>query len=756
MIRILAITIALSLLGFAAHAAPIRVRSGEHADFTRFVFYLPQGTEAAINELSDRLRIESPDADGFDFDGLFDRIPRDRVLRAERGPGGALDLLLACNCGYQTSRGSGGMLVLDVLDPPVGTKPTARTFRWSFSVAGPRSSADNALAFPLQETGSEAHIASAAELQDPQDLRSKGDILDEALTGALDRQSRVREAEARLARQLARATTQGLLDQAPSPTAPGAPQKAVSAPRTDIDPQEAPPNVDATTSIDRAARQETLSAPVDSGGEVCPDDKAFDLMQWRGPGSFGVELGRHRARLYNDLDVTDTDAREGLARFYLGYGFGTEARQVLSGLPIERPAVRALTSMSQIFIAGHEPPPGAFHSMSDCASNAALWAVLSYEVIPPRLPLKRQALLRGFDALPSDIRQHLGPDLAARLLEFGDPDLAASVLQLVRRGQAETGPATDLAAAQLSVRQGNAAEANETLGALVETNTPPSPTALAMLIETRVANGERIDKDLVALAEAYATELRHTPEGPTAERAAILGVAAAGRYSEAMDRLGPQNEGRTDWAETRSRIAALLASDAPDARFLALAARLADESPDTLAPGPANAVANRLHSLGFGDLALAILSGPANGDLNRERRMIRARIAVDSRRPRRAEAEVVGLEGPDADRVRAEAAALRGNHAEAARYFEALNDAERAVSEAWRAGDWALVQAAGDGALSAAAALAGTSFEAEPFVTDRPDQEGALARNRALLERAGGSRETLDRLLREVGSGASG
>lgn len=754
MIRLLAYATILNLLGSAAAAAPIRVKSGEHPDFTRFVFYLLPGVDASVRERQNRVSVLVPGETEFDLTGLFDRIPRDRVSAAEQGPG-TIDLLLGCNCGIRTFRMGDNMLVLDVLDALPGSVPPRRPFRfWSLATLDPEGTVAPRLSFPTGPRGSDTlqrrpERVEATRVAPPEDVTPLSPVQQ-----ALIRQTRGREAETRLAQQLARATTQGLLNLDRSVSKPldrSFPASAASAAPPVQNPAESPPNLEATTSIDVAAQRPAPSAPVDAQGDACPADAALDLPRWGGSAAFGPELGRRRARLYNDLDVTDTEARESLARFYLGYGFGAEAAQVLSALPAEDFSTRMLMSMARILTTGHEPPPGAFHGMADCDSGAALWAVMSYRSLPPGLTIERGALLRGFGALPPDLRRHLGPDLATRLTDFGDPDLAASVLQLVKRGNPEGGPAEDYAEARLAASEGRTAEAAERLDALVETNAPPSPAALAMLIDTRMADGDTLDPDLVALAEAYATELRASSEGPMAERAAILALAAAGRHREALDRLGPQDEDAPgDWADTRSRIAALIARDADDARFLALAGRLAAEAPDTLAAGPGNAVAQRLHALGFGDLALTVLSGPARGDLNRDRRMIRARIAIDSRRPRRAEAEVLGLQGPDADRIRAEAAALRGDHAEAARAFEALEETGRATREAWRAGDWARVQSAQDGALSAAAALA--SETATPADPGMPDEAGVLARNRALLDRSSAARETLDRLLRELGS----
>ena len=109
----------LALLGgaMAAQAAPVPVRSGEHATFTRLVF---------ADTGDSRWTADRPGADSFalafsgpppdlDLSGVFDRIPRSRLLGVSLD-GARLVLDLACACKVEASRIPSGHVVIDILD----------------------------------------------------------------------------------------------------------------------------------------------------------------------------------------------------------------------------------------------------------------------------------------------------------------------------------------------------------------------------------------------------------------------------------------------------------------------------------------------------------------------------------------------------------------------------------------------------------------------------------------------------------------
>ncbi len=496
----------------------------------------------------------------------------------------------------------------------------------------------------------------------------------------------------------------------------------------------------------------------------------LSVRSWGGHADFGTELGRLRAMLYDASAAFDPAAARELARFYIHHGFGAEARSALAGTRQDDVQSRALLSMARIAERGHEDPPGAFHGQIDCDSPAALWAALSHESFDPGLNPNQAAILRAFNGLPVALRRHFGPTLANRFLAAGDRDMAERLLELVDRGVAEPDAAQELASARIDLARGERESAEASLTKVAEDNDGVSPAALVSLIDSHLESDTPIPTELMSLAEAYAVELRGQPLAVEVERVLALGMGASGQHKAALDRIDRLRDvPGFDWAAARSQVARMIARDAGDLQVLGFAARLGAESPETLTAQAANEIGSRLANLGFGALAMTFLAEPAEGEAGRERRLVRARIALDQQLPRRAEAELLGLEGPETARLRAEARAMSGDHEGASREFSRLDDHSRAIREAWRAGNWAEVAESDEGPFAAAAALmsppdaegaadapAGTAEASSPQAAETAETAGVLARNRALLERSASSRQTLDELLDSIRVGSPG
>jgi hypothetical protein len=112
-------------------------------------------------------------------------------------------------------------------------------------------------------------------------------------------------------------------------------------------------------------------------------------------------------------------------------------------------------------------------------------------------------------------------------------------------------------------------------------------------------------------------------------------------------------------------------------------------------------------------------------------------------RPEAAELLLIGLQGDDALRLRAEARAAMGDHDFAQSLFSRLGVDDRARDSAWLSGNWAQV-AGRDDALSRAAQLA-TEEDAVP-----EGEDISLAYAEALTEGSADVRATLQALLKET------
>ena len=790
-----------------AGAQTIPVRSGEHGEFTRFVLDLPRGVTARAMPAQNAVRVVTDTAGArFDLSRAFSRIARTRVQEIRTVPGG-IELVLACDCTFEAVRGQRNMFIVDI----AGAEDSriARRFRYDmrFPPQGPRVGELPGLgrldlAMPLTDgsglvtdlTPGKGRLAEVAQNEvvqtqpipvtepaAPQQTRPDPDppaTPDPAprLPGALSdlimpdttaRRARVAEAEAQLIEQLAKAATQGLLD--PSLTMRRPEREAPDAGRPPRPVDARPPlrdqgsSVDAQTTIDRDfAERHPLPPRINSEGDACFGEDQLDVATWRGESAFGETLGRLRTSLYGERDIADPDAAMDLARFYIAYGFGAEALQILSDHPSGNVRWHILHSMARIVENGFDAAPGVFHGQADCDTPAALWAVLAHRDPTGDLRVNDAAVLRAVNALPAELRRYLGPILATRLLSIDRKEAADGILRAVDRGLEAPDPAADLAGARTRLALGQPDEAEAQLTEIARSNDPVSVEALVDLIDLLLTNTAEVPDNLISLAEAYAVELRDQPMGIEAARVTALATARMGNPVRALTRLDALRgvEG-LDWHDLRSTIVRDLANHDDDLEVLAAAQKIAGDEPDRLAPDAANALAARLGTLGFAGMAHAIISGPAQGQDGIDRRILRARLALEEGRPRRAEAELLGLEGEEAARLRAEAKSMQGDHGGAAQAFSDLSDPARATREAWRAGDWGRVAEAGDTPLSAMAAL--LENRTDPAATPAPptestaaaddapepptEPEGVLGRNRALLDSSTELRETLDRLL---------
>ncbi len=99
----------------SAAAADIKIRSGEHETFTRFVFYLPEGVSVDARSEGNRIRISAtPRRSNFDTTGIFARNPKSRLTNAISSDQGQLDLQLKCDCTIRTFKAGSQVFVLDV------------------------------------------------------------------------------------------------------------------------------------------------------------------------------------------------------------------------------------------------------------------------------------------------------------------------------------------------------------------------------------------------------------------------------------------------------------------------------------------------------------------------------------------------------------------------------------------------------------------------------------------------------------------
>lgn len=645
--------------------------------------------------------------------------------------------------------------------PDDGAKPVGAAERASDARSADIASAAPAIAPPERRPGApNAPDSGTARAIMPQPAPTGGDAEPAAGTWAPEgRQSvsaapppdaRVTGAEAELIRQLGRAASQGLVELKPDRLRRGG-EAAHGTPGSVATTAPAPPlPILAETSVDRDSLSPSMKPPETPDGAACIADEVLDVAAWGDGRPFAFQIADHRTALVGEFDRPSADAVLALARLYLHFGFGAEARAVLSAFGTDPVHAAVLADMGRILDGDLPRAGGTFAGMTGCNSVAGLWAVMAQANLPPGTDVDGGAVVRAFSAMPPHLRRQLGPGLVERLLSAGAADAARSVRDAIARAPGDDGHALDIALARIDRASGDAGAGQDRLDRLAQANDPLSAEALILTIDARLRRGGAVEPSLADAAEALAFEQQDGVNGPVLASLHILARASTGEFGRAFDafRNWPGRPSDMLRSETAARLFAMLAAKADERALLTLhfgARDLFDAAaPDTLLRLD---LAERLAAAGFVGEARRVLKGDAA--LTDRGRRILARAALDEFEPNQALATIAGLADAEADRIRAEALAMRGEHSAAAARFRALGDVEQAGREDWRAGDAREIAATGPEPLRAAIAALGhgtdgESAAGEPGAADAP---GPLATGRALVENSRAARAAVEALL---------
>lgn len=563
------------------------------------------------------------------------------------------------------------------------------------------------------------------------------------------------EAQAALLRELSRAASQGLVEmEAPENRDPplGAPGTTPLAPVAGEThgTTRRPLAVHAETSVDRDTLSLSKRMPTTAEGGACLSDEALGIGTWGDDRPFAVQIAETRAGLVGEFDRPSPEQVLTLARLYLYFGFGAEARAALRSFDVS-PRDGAILSDIGLILDG-KPPGGSayFSDMAGCDTAAALWALMAWPAPPPATEVETGAVVQAFSALPPHLRRVLGPGVSERLIAVGATDAARSVRNAIARMPSGDGHTLDMVTAQVDLASGNLAAGETRLGTLAGANGPLSADALILAVESRLARGEAVEPALADSAEALAFELQDGASGPVLASLQILARASTGEFDRAFAGWAgwPRSAPDDLRAATATRLFAMLAESADDRTFLVQYFRQR-----RLVDWPAADLvlrldlADRLAAAGFTGEVRRLLHGEA-GYTERGRALL-ARAALGEYDPVEAMAQVAGVASPVATEVRAEAMAMSGDHSGASAEFRALGQDARAGLEAWRGGNLPLASAFGPEPVRAAlesldhppaaAALADSNFGVSEL--------GPLASARALVDDSRSTRAAISGLL---------
>lgn len=673
----------LVLLPSALAAEPVTIRSGEHDTFVRLVLSIPARAEWELGRSGAGYLLGFPGSElSIETDGVFARIPRTR-LRSLVDQGGNLFLDLACDCHVTAYLWREDRLVVDINDGP---PPPGSRFETPFPTVAPSADlAENREpAVPTSPAPSPATPAPARS--EPPDYRPESgagfpSIFDQSSGGrpqwqyrgldqALEAAPRVAALEQELLESLSRATSQGLLSpatdgselqtmtrqpEADSPDRVGEPPVNLTIERPTA--EASGPGVRTSTSIERALTSASGPA-VRRDGTECLDATYFEVSSWADERPFHLQLADRRAGLTTEADRPDPDALVALARFYVHHGFGREALAALSRADTSDLETLVLASMAHV-VDDRMPSHPILADQADCPSAAGLWSILAStdpEAVGFADPGSVLQALRG---LPDPIRGHLGQRLAARFAEGGDPDTAEAILTISEFGATAEAFAVQAVEAAIAEQKGDTDLAIHRLSGLAESEPRLTPESLVRLLDLTADAGHVVPEDILALAEILRFE--HASDRVLVAdllRAEVIGWLTRKEFDRSLALLEmPGGIAEEERPQLISRVYRDLTDGATDDAFLAMAF---DDVPAVTAETE-NRMAARLLALGFAERAEMLLRAEARQEAARDRRLLKARLALALGRFEDVERSLAGMSDPESNRILAEAAARNGD-----------------------------------------------------------------------------------------------
>lgn len=735
-------------LAGAASAQTVVVRSGEHATFTRLVLDLPYRAEWQMESNPGGVRIVFPGSDVvFDITRVFDRIGRNRLRAIDPAPG-QLELDFACDCDLTAFWHADSMLVFDIAKTGLSNENGQR----QSSTTSPNRSMSNGIR-PLSAATTRLSQSLDTTVPRPRDA----DRTTDGETSGNDANfSIMRE---KLIGELGRAASQGLLTPTRTPRADPvlAPSQIASVTDTQISKTEKtvrpePPDMmispPSSLRVQSSANRELVSSHADmlppDPRKNCVPVNWVDLPSWGGAGPFHRQIGDLNRRLLHEFDKPNEEVTFNLARTYLYFGFGAEARQVLDFRPNESAEAQILRELTLIMDRAKTSDDARIAKSAGCGEPAVLWALLAMPIVPADTVFDHKALLRSFSALPGHLRETFGPELARRLIEARHAQTAKSILRMTERTDGSEVSDLALARADLANADDDRTTVGIELNNAVAKNSEIAPKALAQLIEDQISNTMPVPFDKAELAGAYAFENRGTDLGRQMARAYVAALGASGAFAEAVSefaRLRPDFD-TTEAADLATSLIQQMTRDADDVTFLRHVLSNELTTPDLIPATLAVAVAKRLLKSGFADQAKAFVAVELPGREARMSKVVRAQIALMQTRPRQAEVELLGLDDTKANALRAEAKSLAGDHTAAQALYIANDQMEKASEAAWLAQDLDELSRASDPVLrQTAEILQNTSQELQDSLKQ------PLERHQDLLESASTLRAALNTLL---------
>ena len=728
------IAVLLLLLPFCAFADPVTIRSGEHGTFSRLVISIGLDTVWSIDRSDDGYVLELDGrSDGFDTSQVFERIQRERLMDVRQIAPDALSLLIECPCEIDAFLWRPGYLVVDIID---GSEPVREA---SDVGLGPLNAASTTP--PVSVTNAPPVIPNMLVLS-PLAIEETDQTPTEETQASTD----LSATEEALAMGIARAASQGFLEPSIVDTEqPVSPYRESEPELAQVEEQEpdAPyisgrPGVGISTAMDRDLALLGIELGRSLDQQCLPAD-LFQIEAWGDEREFHEQASALAEALAGEFGEEPREAQEDLARLYIHFGFGAEAKLVLAADPASSQSRIVLTELAGI-IDDYDGNYPAILAQEACNTPGALWAFL----LRPTLQEEgdRNRLIQQFFALPQPLRGQISPRLARRFLDVGDPDAASQLLHA--SDSQDAGATHEVQSTHALIAEGfdDAETAVAVLSDEADDNARTTPQSLIRLIELELEQGIKPTEENLLLAGALRQEHRDTPIAQDLADIEAEGRIATEQYQVALDLLRDRDDIQAH--KIVNQVFESIVAHAGAGTFLEFAF---GETPVGLTSATENAIAQRLIDLGFYERATIFLAGDAEREAASERRYLRAESSLGAGEYAFAMDALLGMTDERARVLRARAYEGLGQHSAA---LSSLNVDQTASSPTlqFRAGAWERLTVEEDEVLS--------TFAQAVLQPPSETPAASLADRRELLTQSQDSRQSVENLLLRFSVESSG
>ena len=630
-----------------AVAQTVRVRTGEHENFTRIVIDFTKRPNWQVGQVNQHYELWSENTDiAFDLSDSFRRLHGKRISSITDLGNGRLAVELICQCSLSVLPLSNEGLIIDVQDgpPSVGNPwvaPLIEKIKTKENPAPDRNYDVLPLILPtsIEQTAIGQFIEKVP------------------LVSSKIKNERVYELRKKILEQTTRAASQGLisiddenfkkldrLDEPPSEDLAGIiEQISVAAKSSDA-------NVKIETQYDRDNSTIYLDEK-----DNCIDSVSVDIGSWFSDRNIIESLGEAKVNLIDVRGRVDPDAYNILARMLLYLSFGAEARSILSDGPPNIPQKNLLLELANILDNRQENMGDLLRAQVGCDTSGALWGLLSatnkIELDAVNIP----AVVRSFSNLPSHLRRHFGLRVAEKLLNADEREAAMQIRNAMKRGGMSYSELIMLEA-RLDQTEEQRAEVNTQLTDVATSGGTQVAEALAQLIQNQISEKMKIQSGVIEFAEALIFEINDETHASSLIESVIQAYDYEFRFDDALFKIDDFVRqgvlGLEASRDLKGEILSNLTQNADDETFLKTAIR---EAMNKKIEGTTRLeMARRMLKLGLSEPTRIVLG--VDGKIpNIDERYILAEIAILEGRVSVAMSYLAGLETDRANVLRLKA-----------------------------------------------------------------------------------------------------